>query len=152
MWVEGTLGAVLGGRLLCSQVGRGRWWVGDAAGEGEWAAGRPEYSCMASERVRGQAVCLGGMGTLGGTLPLQGLAEASLEVVTSSGPVTGLCHRWQAVSKTKNRQKEISWIWGEREEQISLALRLGEGKGWGRIHAIPPCPPHSHTCAPPPGP
>ena len=79
-----------GGRLLCSRVGRGRWWVGDAAGEGGWAVLRPEYSCMAPERVRGQAVCLGGMGTLGGTLPLQGLAEPSLEVVTSSGPVTAL--------------------------------------------------------------
>lgn len=99
--------------MLCSRVGRGRWWVGDAAGEGGRAVRRPEYSCMAPERVRGQAVCLGGMGTLGGTLPLQGLAEPSLEVVTSSGPVTALCHHWQAVSKTKNRQKEISWIWGE---------------------------------------
>ena len=52
-------------------------------------------------------------GDAGGTLPLQGLAEDSLEVVTSSGPVTALCHRWQSVSKTKNRQKEMSWIWGE---------------------------------------
>ena len=106
---------------------------------------------MAPTRVRGQAVCLGSMGMLGGTLPLQGLAEASLEVVTISGPVIALCHRWQSVSKTKNRQKEMSWIWGERE-QISLALSLGESKGWGGGLAIPPCPPHSHTCAPPPGP
>lgn len=137
-----------GGRLLCWWVGRGRSWAGDAAGEDEWAAGRPEYSCMAPTRVRGQTVCLGSTGVLGGTLPLQGLAEASLEVVTSSGPVTALCHCWQSVSKTKNRQKEMSWIWGEREEQISLALRLGESKGWVGGRAVPPCPPYSHLHSP----
>ena len=88
----------------------------------------PSIAAWPPRGSEGRLCAWAAWGRWGAPYPCKGL----LSPVWKWSPALGLsqlCHRWQAVSKTKNRQKEISWIWGEREEQISLALRLGEGKG-----------------------